>query len=241
MSEKDEEEINNQIKIIILGSIGVGKTSLITRYKHKKFIKNIPPTYGSNFVNIDKIINNKKYVLNFWDTAGQERFNSLTQTFIKNTKIVILIYSIIDKKSFQDLDKWLNLVKEKNGEKGYLLGIAANKSDSYEQSEVSDEEGKKYAKKINAIWKLTSASQESKGIDELVDELLNNYINYEERGNNDDITIKLDNSNALENKKERCCLSQKNKKNYNMGDKRAYSGTSYISKSLSEDKDSSDL
>ena len=85
ISEKDEEEINNQIKVI-LGSVGIGKTSLITRYKTRKFIKNIPPTSGSNFVNITKIINNKKYILNIWDTAGQEKFNSLTQTFIKMQK-----------------------------------------------------------------------------------------------------------------------------------------------------------
>ena len=243
MSEKDEEEINNQIKVVILGSVGVGKTSLITRYKTRRFIKNIPSTSGSNFVNIIKIINNKKYILNIWDTAGQEKFNSLTQTFIKNAKIVLLIYSIIDKKSFQDLDTWLNLVKERNGEKGYLLGIAANKSDLYEQSEVSDEEGKKYAKKIKAIWKLTSALKENKGIDELIEELLNNYINYEEKGNNEDVKIKLDKSSfSKDNKKEKgCCKNKKNKNENNIRYRSNYSSTSVISKSLSEDNDSSEF
>ena len=48
------------------------------------------------------------------------------------------------------------MVKERNGKKGYSLGIAANKSDLLEQSEVDDEEGKKYAEKEKAIWKLTS-------------------------------------------------------------------------------------
>ena len=75
------------------------------------------------------------------------------------------------------MDVWLNLVKERNAKKVYSLGIAANKSDLLEQSEVDDEEGKKYAEKVNAIWKLTSALEENKGIDELIDKLLNNYIN----------------------------------------------------------------
>ena len=243
MSEKDEEEINNQIKVVILGSVGVGKTSLITRYKTRKFLKNIPSTSGSNFVNIIKIINNKKYILNIWDTAGQEKFNSLTQTFIKNAKIVLLIYSIIDKKPFQDLDTWLNLVKERNGEKGYLLGIAANKSDLYEQSEVSDEEGKKYAKKIKAIWKLTSALKENKEIDKLIEELLNNYINYEEKGNNEDITIKIDKSSFSKdnNKEVGCCINKKNKNENNIRYRSNYSSTSVISKSLSEDNISSEF
>ena len=235
MSEKDEEEINNQIKVVILGSVGVGKTSLITRYKTRKFIKNIPSTSGSNFVNIIKIINNKKYILNIWDTAGQEKFNSLTQTFFKNAKIA----------SPQMTHTWLNLVKERNGEKGYLLGIAANKSDLYEQSEVSDEEGKKYAKKIKAIWKLTSALKESKGIDELIEKLLNNYINCEEKGNNDDvtITIKLDKSSfSKDNKKEEgCCKNKKNKNENNIRYRSNYSSTNVISKSLSEDNISSEF
>ncbi len=233
MSEKDEEEINNQIKVVILGSVGVGKTSLITRYKTRKFLKNIPSTSGSNFVNITKIINNKKYILNIWDTAGQEKFNSLTQTFITNAKIVLPQMTHI----------WLNLVKERNGEKGYLLGIAANKSDLYEQSEVSDEEGKKYAKKIKAIWKLTSALKENKGIDELIEELLNNYINYEEKGNNEDVTIKIDKSSFSKdnNKEEGCCINKKNKNKYNIRNRSDYSSRSVISKSLSEDNDSSEF
>ena len=206
------EETPNEIKIIILGSVGVGKTCLITRYKTGKFLQHIPSTFGSNFVKIDKIINNKKYVLNIWDTAGQEKYNSLTQTFTKNAKIVILVYSIIDKKSFLDLDNWLKLVKEGNGEKGYVLGVAANKWDLYLQSEVSDKKGKEYAKKINAIWKSTSAKEESKGIEELISELTMEYIKIEESGGNIRTeSIRLDKNMASKDKKGGCCGGGKNK------------------------------
>ena len=206
------EETPNEIKIIILGSVGVGKTCLITRYKTGKFLQHIPSTFGSNFVKIDKIINNKKYVLNIWDTAGQEKYNSLTQTFTKNAKIVILVYSIIDKKSFLDLDNWLKLVKEGNGEKGYVLAVAANKWDLYLQSEVSDKKGKEYAKKINAIWKSTSAKEESKGIEELISELTMEYIKIEESGGNIRTeSIRLDKNMASKDKKGGCCGGGKKK------------------------------
>ena len=209
------EEIANEIKIIILGSVGVGKTCLITRYKTGKFLQHIPSTFGSNFVKIDKIINNKKYVLNIWDTAGQEKYNSLTQTFTKNAKIVILVYSIIDKKSFLDLDNWLKLVKEGNGEKGYVLGVAANKWDLYLQSEVSDKKGKEYAKKINAIWKSTSAKEESKGIEELMSELTMEYIKIEESGGNIRTeSIRLDKNMASKDKKGGCCGGGKKKEKH---------------------------
>ena len=242
MSEKDEGEITNEIKVIVLGSVGVGKTSLITRYKTRKFVQNIPSTFGANFVSIDKIIKNKKYFLNVWDTAGQEKYNSLTQTFMKNAKIIILIYSITDRKSFQNLDTWLNLVKEQNGEDGYSLGIAANKSDLYEESDVDDEEGKKYAEKINAVWKLTSALEENKGIDELIDELINNHINNQEKeeSNLNDATIKLDNSAFSDENKGGCCKSKKKKKKKkkdksNIRNRSYYLNNSVISKSVSMD------
>ena len=242
MSQKEEGEITNEIKVIVLGSVGVGKTSLITRYIKRKFVPNIPSTSGSNFVSIDKIINNKKYILNLLDTAGQEKYNSLTQTFTKNAKIIILMYSITDRKSFQDLDTWLNLVKERNGEEGYSLGIAANKSDLYGQSEVDDEEGRKYAKKIKAVRKLTSALEENKGVDELIDELLNNYIsNQEKEINLNDATIKLDNSAFSDKKRGGCCKGKgkkdtKKHKNNNVKNKNYNSNQTVISNSVSMDE-----
>ena len=203
----------NEIKIIILGSVGVGKTCIITRYKTGKFLEDIPPTQGSNYVQIIKNINNKKYIFNFWDTAGQEKYNSLTQSFTKNSQIVILVYSIVDKKYFEALDFWLDLVKKENGDTGYTLGVAGNKSDLYQDSKVPDIKGKEYAEKIGAIWKSTSAKEDSKSIEELINELTENYIR-ENNTKNRGSTIKL--NNKFFNKKQEkkgCCGSDNNKKN----------------------------
>ena len=177
MTENDKA---NEIKVILLGSIGVGKTCLITRYKTGKFLDKLPSTRSPNYVQIQKEINNKEYTFNIWDTAGQEKYNSLTQTFAKNAKIIILVYSIIDKESFNSLNKWLELAKNVNGEKGYSLGIAANKSDLYKENIkdiIPDSKGKEYAKKINAIWKSTSAKEDSESIVELMNELMEDFIN----------------------------------------------------------------
>ena len=162
---------SNTIKIIVVGSMAVGKTCLIAHYQTGKFLSDIPSTCGSSFVQIKKTVKGKKYTLNLWDTAGQEKYDSLTKIFTKNANIVILVYSIVDKKSFQALNKWLKIVKEINGEDGYALGVAANKSDLYKQTVVPDSQGQEYAKKIKAVWKSTSAKEEDKGIEVLIDEL----------------------------------------------------------------------
>ena len=200
---KNEAQIK-ELKVIILGSIGVGKTSLITRYKTGKFFENTPSTLAPNYANIEKIINNKKYELNIWDTAGQEKFNSLTQSFIKDAKIVLIVYSIIDKKSFEDLDFWLNLVKQTIGDKGYSLAVIANKNDLYLESEISDKKGKNYAKKINALWISTSAKKDDNGIEELMNQLIIDYIKIEEiEGNKHIKSIRLDSKNTFEKQEEK--------------------------------------
>ena len=220
----------NEIKIIIPGSVGVGKTCIITRYKTGKFLEDIPSTQGSNYVQIIKNINNKNYIFNFWDTAGQEKYNSLTKSFTKNSQIVILVYSIVDKKSFEALDFWLDLVKKENGDTGYTLGVAGNKSDLYQDSKVPDIKGKEYS----AIWKSTSAKEDSKSIEELINELTENYIR-ENNTKNRGSTIKL--NNKFFNKKQEkkgCCGSDNNKKNKS-GSNIAQSTVTVASKSEDED------
>ena len=211
----DKPKSSNPIKIIVVGSMAVGKTCLIAHYQTGKFLSEIPSTSGSSFVKIKKVIKGKKYTLHLWDTAGQEKYDSLTKIFTKNANIVILVYSIVDKKSFQALNKWLKLVKDIIGEDGYALGVAANKSDLYKNFKVPDSAGQEFAKKNKAIWKSTSAKEEDRGIDELIDELLEVYMTKKSNNNNPEY-IKLNNNK--ENKKEGGCCGGKGSKNKNINE-----------------------
>jgi small GTP-binding protein len=202
--EPDKPKQKNTIKIIVVGSMAVGKTCLITHYQTGKFLSEIPSTCGSSFVQKKKIINGIKYTLNLWDTAGQEKYDSLTKMFTKNANIIILVYSIVDKQSFLDLGKWLKLVKDINGEDGYIIGIAANKSDLYKNSVVSDSQGQEYARKIKAIWKSTSAKEEDRGINILIDELVQIYVKMD-KDNNNPQGLKLNNNKKNKKREGGCC------------------------------------
>ena len=239
--QNSDKQKSNAIKIIVVGSMAVGKTCLIAHYQTGKFLSEIPSTCGSSFVQIKKTIKGKKYTLNLWDTAGQEKYDSLTKIFTKNANIVILVYSIVDKKSFQALNKWLKLVKEINGEDGYALGVAANKSDLYKQSVVPDSQGQDYAKKIKAVWKSTSAKEEDKGIEVLIDELLEIYLDMQTSNNNPEY-IKLNNKNENNKKEGGCCKGKGHNKNIEAGekaqrDKRINTKFSTISADESNNKD----
>ena len=211
---QNSEKIEEVIKLIIIGSVSVGKTSLLIRYATGKFQNILKSTSTPSYIPKTKMVNNKLYEIRLWDTAGQEKYRSLTKIFIKDAKIALLVYAIDDENSFKDLDMWLNIVKEVNNEK-IILGIAANKADIYDKAKVTDEQGKQYAKKIGASWSSTSSLQDDNGIDGLVDELLEKYLKI--KGNNGNTNeskgITLSSKNMEEYEKGGgCCGSKKEKK-----------------------------
>jgi len=61
------------LKVIILGDSGVGKTSLMNQYVHKRFSNQYKATIGADFLTKEVMIDDKLVTLQIWDTAGQER------------------------------------------------------------------------------------------------------------------------------------------------------------------------
>ena len=210
MSRNKSDKSPISIKMIVVGSVNVGKTSLLTRYATGNFQEVTKSTSNASFITKEKIVDKVKYEIKLWDTAGQEKSTSLTKIFTKDAKIAILVYSIDDEKSFIELKKWLNIVKETNDD-NLILGVAANKADLYKNAVITDERGKKYAEEIGAVWKSTSSLLDDCGIDELVDILFKKYLESDPR------TMSLSNTTIIitpgtENQKIKGgCCSGKNK------------------------------
>ena len=216
MDNNDNEKVI-PVKLIIIGSVNVGKTSLLTRYATGKFQQILKSTSNASFIVKNKIVNNQNYEIKLWDTAGQERYRSLTKIFIKEAKIALLVYSIDDLNSFKDLNMWLSIVREVNNNQ-IILGIAANKADLYKSATVTDEEGKKYAKEIGAEWRSTSSLLDDCGIDELVDVLFDKYIQAKTLKKTGSFstqdTIVLNNKKNNDSAKSSCCIGKKDKKKW---------------------------
>ena len=197
-----KKESDNDLKMILVGSSGVGKTNLINSLIGEKFQGITLATSSSTYVVKKIMINDKLYEVEIWDTAGQEKFYSLTKIFIKGAKLVIFVYDITQRKTFEEIDHWINTVNEVLEEKP-VIGLAGNKKDLYLKEEVINEEGNEKAKEIGAIFRLTSA-KEGFGISDLFEELMYEYIKKVESGE-----IKPHKSYNLEkgntNKKKKCC------------------------------------
>ena len=209
-SNDNKKEGKEPIKIILLGDSGVGKTNIILRYLKDEFNQNSISTIGTTFGVKELIRNNITYNLNIWDTTGQEVYRSVTKLFIQGAKIVILVYCIDQKKSFESLDYWYNSIMEICGE-NVVLGIVGNKIDLFddeEKVEVTEEEGQKYAEEKKAIFKLVSAKIDKKGIDSLFDQLFDKYIEENNIANSEKTekgSIVIDEPKAYKKNKKKCC------------------------------------
>ena len=141
--------------------------------------------------------------MTIWDTTGQEKYRSITNLFINGSNIVILVYSIDSKSSFESLDFWYNSVKEKLERQNFILSIVGNKGDLTENEQVSEEEGKKFAKERNAKFYLVSAKEDPNGINNLFDSLMDEFIEISKLYTDIDC---INISNESKNKKKSNCL-----------------------------------
>lgn len=155
-------------KVVLLGESGVGKTCIISRYINGNFDEQVISTNGASYAGKTMTFDELEQTVKFeiWDTAGQEKYRSLTKIFYKDASVAILVYDITDQKSYEELQNyWLSQVKE-SAPKDIVIGIAANKSDKINEERVNEEEARKYAESVGAIFMSTSAFNAS-GVDEL--------------------------------------------------------------------------
>ena len=169
---------DEEIKVILIGESGTGKTSLINATMGLKFKESLESTTTNSFSSKTITINKKEYTLNLWDTIGQEKFRSLTKIFIKDSKIVILVYDITRKASFNELNFWLKMIQDILGDEP-ILGICGNKSDLFVQEQVKEAEVKKYSEEKNIPFKLTSAKNPI-SFNKFLEDLVQKYL--EKRG-----------------------------------------------------------
>ncbi|MGH0160489.1 UNVERIFIED_CONTAM: hypothetical protein FKN15_057562 [Acipenser sinensis] len=119
------------LKIIILGSLGVGKTSLLHQYVHSKFYEDYRTTLGASVLSKIITVDNSAVKLQIWDTGGQERFRSVVSTFYKGSDGCVLAFDVTDRESFEALEGWRQDILDKTSSRdpGFPFVVLGNKID----------------------------------------------------------------------------------------------------------------
>lgn len=144
------------LKIMILGDVNVGKTSLLRRFHEGRFDDSACPTPAAGvdfFVhNID--VDGKSLKLHLWDTAGEEKHRSLTQIYFRGAHGVLLVFDITQRQSLENIRvHWLSELASRT--ENVIALLVGNKCDL--EAEVSYKEAQDLANSQNISYIETSA------------------------------------------------------------------------------------
>eukprot|EP00826_Nyctotherus_ovalis_P029847 TRINITY_DN2367_c0_g3_i3.p1 TRINITY_DN2367_c0_g3~~TRINITY_DN2367_c0_g3_i3.p1 ORF type:complete len:171 (-),score=49.48 TRINITY_DN2367_c0_g3_i3:141-653(-) len=128
MEDKTSIQPNETFKLILIGSAGVGKSSLILRATTGRFSTEHNATIGVEFGSVLVKVAEKLVRLQTWDTGGMESFRSLTRIFYKGAQVVFVVYDVSSLKSFTAIGEWLEEAKQYAGNEVKVF-LIANKCD----------------------------------------------------------------------------------------------------------------
>ena len=138
----------------VFGESSVGKTCILSRYISGIYEDDHHPSTGPTlgFKSIE--IEGESLKLELWDTAGQEKYRSLNKMFYKNADIVLFVYDITNRKSFEEIREYYYELTRELVPEYAIFGIAGNKCDKFNNEAVSENEAKEFATSIGAEFGL---------------------------------------------------------------------------------------
>ena len=183
------EDFNCQaIKVCLIGLNNTGKTSFVDRILYKDSFKNFKEsikgnisTTGVKYHGILVKYKGKLFKLELWDTAGQLKYFALTKIFYKGAHVILYFYDPFKKQSFDYIKKSFQDVKVSNSQYLCKYIIIKNKCDLNETNDkkiiISDKEILEYADKNNLSFRnLSNLEKYSSGIEEIIEDCINDYL-----------------------------------------------------------------
>ena len=200
-----ESNYEFQIKIVIIGDSGVGKTNFIFRFAENSFSDMHVSTVGLDYKS--KIIilpsSKKRVRIQIWDTAGQERYMAINKNTLQKVQGIIIMYDLTNRKSFENLERWFNIVSQNFA--GKTVFLVANKLDLADDKRiVTVEEGQKLAEENNMKF-YEGSGQNGENVEEIfiqmAEKVYENIIN--DKDSFQSSSSKLNKNN--QKKKKKCC------------------------------------
>ena len=208
------EEYEMMVKVILIGDSGVGKTNIMSKFLKNQFMEESKATIGVEFGS--KLFNHEghKIKAQIWDTAGQEKYKAITGAYYKGSKGALVVYDITQKKTFENIEKWINDLKAAGDPKITII-LIGNKNDLDDKRQVSKDQGEEKARSFGCAFLETSAysgDNIDKAFNLMVKEIYEKFSNDStgedelapgSNGNGKD--VELDKVNDKNIKKKSCC------------------------------------
>ncbi|CAN7070867.1 unnamed protein product [Brassica oleracea var. botrytis] len=144
-------------KLVLLGDVGAGKSSLVLRFVKDQFVEFQESTIGAAFFSQTLSVNDATLKFEIWDTAGQERYHSLAPMYYRGAAAAIIVFDVTNQASFERAKKWVQELQAQVGNTNMVMALAGNKSDLLDAKKVSAEEAQTYAQENSLFFMETSA------------------------------------------------------------------------------------
>lgn len=145
-----------RFKLVILGTMGVGKTCLTLRFVKGMFDDDQLPTIGAAYMTKKISCDDNQYIFEIWDTAGQERYEAIAPLYYRSAEAVVLVFDLTYKESFAKAKDWLKRLRKERPDPDMPIALVGNKLDR-EGRETDDEQVSAFVEENNLKYFETSA------------------------------------------------------------------------------------
>lgn len=149
------------LKIILIGNSGVGKSALMNQYVNNRFSNQYRATIGADFLTKEMRVDNKMVTVQIWDTAGTERFQSLGAALYRGSDCCLIIFDVASPTSFHAIDAWRTefmVQADPSDPEHFPIVVIGNKTDLADR-QVPPRQGQEWCKGHNAQYFETSAKE----------------------------------------------------------------------------------
>ena len=208
---EDNRRFGADLKIITIGDVSTGKTSILRRYINNTFDQNTQATIMPDFSYKVVKINGANYRIQFWDLPGQDRNPVITSVFCQDANGVIFCCDANDNKSRQNIINWKNSLNNMIDSEKIPKILLENKCDLLGKDKYNEgfEELKQFANdnKINECYRTSALDGHNveKAITFLINEIVKNFDEKDLKSIDDLATSKVKVSKNTNHNKQRCC------------------------------------
>ena len=128
------------IRIMLLGGGGVGKTALIIRLYTDKFLDEYDPTIDDSYRK-SVVVDNRPVVLDIYDPSGQDEYSACTDIWMRELNLFVFVYSVTNRYTFEEIEILIERVQRVKEDIAWFGVIVGNKCDLESERQVSMEEG----------------------------------------------------------------------------------------------------
>ncbi|XP_034417905.1 ras-related protein Rab-17-like [Cyclopterus lumpus] len=145
-----------RVKMVLLGSSGVGKSSLALRFATDEF-RSTSPTVGCAYLTRAVHLSDVTLRFEIWDTAGSEKYHSVTPLYYRGAHAALLVYDVSQRETFVRAQVWLKELEKQYIPGSTVIWLVGNKVDRAQGRQVSVQEGRSLANDRGLFFTETSA------------------------------------------------------------------------------------